>query len=88
MSSFCGGMPSDNACASNSSRPSFSLEFTLSFIISATDEEMDFALNEDLALLAKKLSHPVLRPKPNAPVCVPRNKFHTYVNFINGKSST
>ena len=37
---------------------------------------------------SSEMSHPVLRPKPNAPVCVPRNKFHIYVNVINGKSST
>ena len=47
-------MLNDNACASNPSRSSFSLEFALSSVISATDEEMDFALDEDPALLARK----------------------------------
>ena len=42
----------------------------------------------EFGLWYSALSHPVLRPKPNAPVCVPRNKFHTYIDFINGKSST
>ena len=41
-----------------------------------------------ISFCRRMMSHPVLRPKPNAPVCVPRNKFHTYVDFINGKSTT
>ena len=51
VSSSHGGMLNNNAYASNPSRPSFSLEFVLSSVISAIDE-MDFALDEDLALLA------------------------------------